>query len=61
MKIKTDNILILADNNFTSIKEKVVKDTKIITKNWEYLTFVKSIKFNKIQIKLNSNSIILIK
>lgn len=27
-------------------------------KNWEYLTFVKLIKFNGVQIKLNSNGIV---
>lgn len=31
--MQTDNILILANNNFASIKKNAIKLTKIITKN----------------------------
>lgn len=59
--IQTDNTLILANNNFTSMEEKAVKNGKIITKDWEYLTSAQSIKFNGAQMKLDSNGIVLIK
>lgn len=36
--MKTDNILILANNNFTSNREKVIKVAKLIIKNYKYLT-----------------------
>ena len=61
LRIQIDNTLILANNNFASMEEEAFKDTKIITKDWKYLTFTKSIKFNKAQIKLDSNGIVLTK
>lgn len=59
--MQINNTLILANNNFASIKKEALKDTKIITKDWEYFTSTKSIKFNKAQIKLDSNGIVLTK
>lgn len=59
--MQTDNILILANNNFTGIKENAIKSATIITKNRKYFTFVHLLKFNRIQIKLDSSKIVLIK
>lgn len=61
IEIQINNTLILADNNYTSIKEDTIKSTKIMTKNREYLISSYLLKFNNTQIKLNSNGIILIK
>lgn len=44
--IQTDDILILVDNNFTSIKEEAIKLVKIMTKNRKYLTSTHPLKFN---------------
>lgn len=59
--IQTNNILILADNNFASKEEKAVRNAKIMTKDWEYLTPTQPIKFNRAQIKLDLNGIVLTK
>lgn len=61
MGMQTNNTLILANNNFANKEEKVVRNVKIMTKDWEYFTPTQPIKFNRVQIKLDSNSIILIK
>ena len=61
VKLQTNDILILANNNFTSIKEEEMKLAKIIIKNRKYLTFAHPLKFNSIQIKLDSNGIVLTK
>lgn len=36
--MQTNNTLILADNNFANKEEKTVKNAKIMTKDWKYLT-----------------------
>ncbi len=56
-----DNILILADNDFAKKEETVIQIAKIITKDQEHLTFLYYLKFNKTQIKLNLEGIILTK
>ena len=53
--------LILADNNFASTKEKVIKLAKIMAKDKKYLTSTRLLKFNGAQIKLNANGIVLTK
>lgn len=59
--MKKYDILILTNNNFTNIKEKLIKSVKIIKKDNKYLTSIYLPKFKISQIKLNSNSIIVIK
>lgn len=59
--MQINDILILADNNFTSIKKTAIQIAKIITKNKKYFILAQPLKFNRAQIKLDSNSIILIK
>lgn len=59
--IQTNDILILANNYFTSKKEKTIKLAKIMTKNKKYLTSIKPLKFNSAQIKFDSDSIMLTK
>lgn len=45
MEMQTDDILILADNNFTRKEEVEIKVVKIITKDQEYLTPIQPLKF----------------
>lgn len=59
--MQTNDILILADNNFASTEEKAIKSTKIMTKDRKHFTSTHSLKFNSAKIKLNSNGIVLIK
>ena len=59
--MQTDDILILADNNFTSIKKVAIKLAKIMTKDKKYLILTYPLKFNFAKIKLDSNGIVLIK
>ena len=59
--MQTDNILILADNNCASIKEDAIKLAKIMTKDRKHLTLIHPLKFNGVQIKLDSNGIVLTK
>lgn len=59
--IQTNNTLILANNTFASKEDKAVRNAKIMTKDQEYLTPAELIKFNEIQIKLDSNNIVLLK
>ena len=59
--MQTNDILILANNNFASTKKAIIQIAKVMTKNRKYLIFAQTLKFNGAQIKLNSNSIILIK
>lgn len=59
--MQTDDILILADNNFASIKEDVINLAKIMTKDREYLISSHLLKFFSIQIKLNLNGIVFTK
>lgn len=44
--MQTGNILILANNNFASIKEATIQIVKIMTKNRKYLIFIQHLKFN---------------
>ncbi len=59
--IKTDDKLILVDNDFASIEEEAIKQAKIMTIDCEYVTSAQPIKFNRAQIKLDSDGIILTK
>lgn len=59
--MQTNNILILINKNFASKDKKAVRNAKIKIKDWKYLTSIQSIKFNRVQIKLDSNGIILTK
>ena len=59
--MQTDDKLILADNDFASNEEEAIKKAKIMTKDREYLTFTQPIKFNRAQIKLDSDGIVLTK
>ena len=59
--MQTNNILILADNNFASIKKDAIRLAKIMTKDRKHFTFENTLKFNNIQIKFDSNRIVLIK
>ena len=61
VEIQTDDILILADNNFAGKEETVIQSAKIMTKEREYLTHAHPLKFNGAQIKLDSNGIVLMK
>ena len=61
MGMQTDDTLILADNDFAGKEEIAIQSAKIMTKEREYLTHVHPLKFNGIQIKLNSNGIVLTK
>lgn len=40
IEMQINNILILTDNNFANKKKKIIKETKIITKDCKYLTFI---------------------
>ena len=46
VEIQTDDILILADNNFARKDETVIQSTKIMTKERKYLTYAHPLKFN---------------
>ncbi len=59
--MQTDDTLILADNDFASNEEEAIKEAKIMTKYRKYLTSAHPIKFNRAQIKLDSDGIILTK
>lgn len=59
--MSSDDTLILADSNFTSIKKYTIELAKIIIKDKKYLFSTYSLKFNDIQIKLNLNRIVLTK
>lgn len=61
IKIQTNNILILANNNFANKEKVAIKFTKTIIKNQEYVSFLLPLKFNGAQIKLYSEGIILTK
>lgn len=61
VEIYTNNILILTNNIFTSKKEEVIKNAKIIIKDYKYFISIQPMKFNIIEIKLNLNGIILTK
>ena len=59
MGMQTNDILILADNNFADIKKVIIKSAKIMTKNRKCLSFAHPLKFNSTQIKLDLNGIVL--
>ena len=48
VEIQTDNILILADNDFASIKKNAIRLIKIMIKNKEYFTPIYFPKFNSV-------------
>ena len=53
MKILTNDILILADNNFTIIEKEGIKLVKIMTKDKKYLILTQPLKLNSAQIKFD--------
>ena len=57
----TDDILILADNDFAGKEESAIQTVKIMTKDREHLTSSHPLKFNRVQIKLDSEGIVLTK
>lgn len=57
----TNDILILADQNFTSTEKKRLKLATIMTKDIKYFICVYFLKFNGAQIKLDLYNIVLIK
>ena len=59
--MQTNNILILANNNFASTKKDAIRSAKIITKDKKHLTPTHSLKFNRAQIKLDLNRIVITK
>ena len=59
MRMQTDDILILANNNFACIEKDTIKSAKIMTKNRKYLISTHFIKFYNAQIQFNSNGIVL--
>ena len=61
VKMQTNDILILIDNNFAKKKEAAIQTTKIMTKDQEHFTSSYPLKFNRAQIKLNFKKIILTK
>ena len=61
MRMQTDDTLILADNNFASKEKAESKAANIMTKEQEHLTFTQPLKFNGVQIKLDSKGIVLTK
>ena len=52
VKLQIDDTLLLANNQFANAENEIIKFTKIITKNRECLTEIKSIKFNDTIIEL---------
>ena len=61
VRMQTDDILILTDNDFASTEKDVIRLAKIMTKDREHLTPAHPLKFNGAQIKLDSNGIVLTK
>ena len=61
VRMQTNDILILADNDFASTKEDAIRSAKIMTKDIEHILPAHSLKFNGAQIKLDSNRIVLTK
>lgn len=43
------------------MKKISIKIVKIIIKDWKYFTFIQLLKFNRVQIKLDSKNIVLIR
>ncbi len=58
--LQTDNILILANDIFAAVKEKELKEAKLLAKDREKLTLNTPIKFNGVYIRLaDDNSLFL--
>ena len=53
--MQTDDILLLATDDFANKEKKAVKSTKILTKDRNCFTFINSIKFNGMKIQLHFN------
>lgn len=58
--MQSDNILILANNDFANIEENIIKSAKIMVKSRKHFTSIQPLKFNGLQIKPNSNRIVFI-
>lgn len=54
MEMQIYDILILANNDFPSIKKDVIRLAKIKIKVKKHLIFIHLLKFNNTQIKLDS-------
>lgn len=61
MEMQIDDILIIDDNGFASIKKDAIRLAKIITKNKKHFIFIQPLKLNNLQIKVDLNRIVLIK
>lgn len=61
VKILRNNTFILVDDHFPSIEVEPIQSAKIMIQDKEYLTPTNSLKFNVVQIKLDSKKIILTK
>lgn len=61
MRMQTDDMLILANNNFARKEEATIQTAKIMIKDRGYLTSSHLLKFNGAQIELNLKKIVLIK
>lgn len=59
--MQSDEIFILADDVFASNKEGAIKEAKMMIYDHEYLSYTQPIKFNRAQIKLNLDGIVLTK
>ena len=59
IRLQTNNILFLADNIFATTKDTKLKKTNFSTKEREKLTLTILIKFNRGQIKLDNNLLLL--
>ena len=55
VKMQTDDILMLATDDFANKKEKAVKSAKILIKDRNCFIFINSIKFNDMKIQLHFN------
>ena len=61
MRMQTDDILILPDNEFVGKEKVIIQTAKIMTKDREFLTFSHPLKFNGVQINLDLKRIVLSK
>ena len=59
--MQTNNILMLINDQFAFEKKNVIKSTKIMIKNRKMFIFQQLIKFNDVQIKFDSEDLLLIK
>ncbi len=59
VRMQTDDILLLADQSFITLKKETIKSAKIMTKNRERFISNNSLKFNETRIeRLDSDGII---